>query len=336
MAGRHAAEQVKRIVREAGFDLCGIAPPGPVPFSGFVEEWLRRGYAGEMAFLHRHLESRRDVRWWLPWAESIIVTGLSYFRRSTPVPAAPPTRSSLPLPIANLRGRVAQYAKGLDYHRIGRRKLEAVVARLRDEFGPRLQTRICVDTSAILERSLALAAGIAWIGKNTMAIHPRLGSFFFLGEIVTNLDLPPDSPMPDRCGTCTRCLEACPTGAFPVPHVLDARRCIAYLTIEHRSEIDPQLADRMGDWVFGCDVCQMVCPYNRRAPETREPGFQRAAADEDPLLRDILTWTEQDYRQATRGRATRRAKLSMWRRNARHALRNASAKSPTQGGSGQT
>ncbi len=336
MTDRQTAERVKRIVRETGFDLCGIAPPGPVPFGGFIEEWLRLGYAGEMAFLHRHVESRRDVRRWLPWAESIIVTGLNYSPRSSEVPAATRARSSSSPQAADLRGRVARYAKGLDYHRIMRQKLDAAAVRLQSEFGPHLQTRICVDTSAILERSLALAAGIAWIGKNTMAIHPRRGSFFFLGEIVTDLALPPDSPMPDRCGTCTRCLEACPTAAFPVPRVLDARRCIAYLTIEHRSEIEPQLAERMGNWVFGCDICQMVCPYNHRAPETQEPGFQQGAGDEDPLLQDILIWTEQDYRRVTRGRATRRAKLSMWRRNARIALRNASAGSPTQGGSGQT
>lgn len=218
------------------------------------------------------------------------------------------------------------YAWGEDYHVVLREKLDALVARLRDVIAEPFQARVCVDTSAIVERELAASAGIGWIGKNTMVLHPRLGSFFFLGEIITDLELTPDEPMPDRCGTCTRCLDACPTGAFPSPQVMDARRCISYLTIEHRGEIAPHLAARMGDWVFGCDVCQEVCPYNRRAPDTTEPRFHAGPESARPLLKAVLSWDESAYRAFVRGRACRRAKLPMWRRNAIIASRNSAAR----------
>ncbi len=335
MAKFDAAEQVKRIAQQHGFELCGITSAGPVPHHEFVSEWLRLGHAGEMTYLCRHQDSRRDVREWLPWAQSVIVVGLYYFREE---PRGGPCGSSdsATLRTRGSRGRVAMYARGRDYHRIMRLRLERMVRGLRREFGAALQARVCVDTSAILERSLASAAGLGWIGKNTMVIHPRMGSFFFLGEIVTDLALAPDQPMPDRCGTCRRCLEACPTGAFPAPYLMDARRCISYLTIEHRGEIEPRLADRMGNWVFGCDICQTVCPYNRRPAESREPGFQFELDAAHPLLERILGWDEAEYREATRGKATRRAKLPMWRRNAQIALRNIADRAPDQSGLGQT
>lgn len=335
MAEFDATEQVKSIARQYGFESCGIALAGPVPHHEFVSEWLQLGHAGEMTYLRRHQDSRRDVRKWLPWAESVIVVGLNYFRaesrgkpRGSSDSAAPRARGS--------RGRVARYARGRDYHRIMRSRMEGMVRELRRGFGATMRARVCVDTSAILERSLASAAGLGWIGKNTMVIHPRMGSFFFLGEIITDLALEPDQPMPDRCGTCMRCLEACPTGALPAPYVMDARRCISYLTIEHRGEVEPELADRMGNWVFGCDICQTVCPYNRRPAESREPAFQFELEAAHPLLERILAWDEAEYREATRGKATRRAKLLMWRRNAQIALRNIADRAPDQSGLGQT
>ena len=185
------------------------------------------------------------------------------------------------------------------------------------------ETKACVDTAPLLEREFAAAAGIGWIGKNTMVLNERIGSYFFLGAIVTTLELVPDEPATDHCGTCTACLTACPTGAFPAPYEMDASRCISYLTIEHRTEIDGSLAARMEDWVFGCDVCQEVCPHNRRAPHTTEPRFVPRPPIVNPVLDELLEWSTEDYRRNLRGSAMRRARLDMLQRNAEIARRNA-------------
>jgi epoxyqueuosine reductase len=176
----------------------------------------------------------------------------------------------------------------------------------------------------LLERELAAAAGIGWIGKNTMVLHQEMGSYFFLGEIVTTLDLACDSPVPDRCGSCTRCLDACPTNALREPYRMDASLCISYLTIEHRAEIPATLAPAVGDWVYGCDVCQEVCPYNRDAPVATEPAFAVRPPGPFPILAELLRWSDDDYRRTLRNSAMKRAKLAMLRRNARIALDNVS------------
>lgn len=302
------SERIKALASSAGFDRCGIASAGPMPREAYLRDWLSRGYAGTMGYLHRHTASRVDVRAWLPWARSVLVVALNYKQ------PAPPKPDDVP------RGRVAMYAWGEDYHVVLRERLEALAATLHCEMGG--QFHVCVDTSAILERELALAAGVGWIGKNTMVLHEGLGSYFFLGEIITDLELTPDAASLDHCGTCTRCLDACPTQAFVAPYQMDASRCISYLTIEHRSAIDPALAAKLDDWVFGCDVCQDVCPHNRHAPDTSEPRFrlpvmQKAALDAaHPLLEDVAGWNEADYAAAVSGKATDRARLDMWRRNA--------------------
>lgn len=301
---------VKTLAADLGFARCGVAPAAPIRRGDYFRQWLAEGRAGTMGYLHRHVGSRIDVRDWLPQARSVIVCALNYHQQTPPRPDERP------------RGRVAMYAWGEDYHVVMREKLEALVARLRDHLGGSFEARVCVDTSAIIERELAAAAGIGWIGKNTMVLHEELGSYFFLGEVVTDLALTPDRPSPDHCGSCTRCLDACPTGAFPAPYQMDARRCISYLTIEHRGTIDSPLADKLDDWVFGCDVCQQVCPFNRDAPLTQEPRF---AADGDaawPALDDIQSWDEVDYRAKVRGRALDRAWQHMWKRNAAIVSRN--------------
>ncbi|MBN2562129.1 MAG: tRNA epoxyqueuosine(34) reductase QueG [Phycisphaerae bacterium] len=328
------SDWIKSAALQLGFDRCGIAVAGPIERMGFLREWLARGYTGTMAYLHRHRASRVDVRAWLPWAQSVIVAALNY-RQPDPSDAArrdadPKSPISNPQsPISNLqspiepRGRVAMYAWGEDYHAVVRDKLDTLVARMREMFDEPFKAKVCVDTSAIVERELAAAAGIGWIGKNTMVLHASLGSFFFLGEIVTDLPLAPDTPEPDRCGTCTRCLEACPTGALVEPHVMDASRCISYLTIEHRGDIAQELAARMGNWVFGCDVCQTVCPFNGRAPESTERRFDASLYDAHPQLDDVLSWDEAAYESRVEGKATNRATLHMWKRNAEIARRNA-------------
>lgn len=298
----------KAAAAEAGFDLVGICRPGPIAHAGYLQDWLAAGRAGTMHYLHRHTDSRIDLTTWLPWARSLIVVGLNY-RQKPPTPPAEDDRR---------RGKVAMYAWGEDYHVVLRDKLEEVATDLADQFGGAFQYRICVDTAAIVERELAMAAGIGWIGKNTMAIHPRLGSFFFLGVMATDLDIAPDAPMIDHCGSCTRCLDACPTNAFPAPYEMDARQCISYLTIEHREAIDPELADKLGDWLYGCDDCQTVCPFNHWDAPTREPRFAPADADAAfPVVADILADDDATLRKQHKRRATRRAKPEMWRRNAK-------------------
>lgn len=316
-----SSDRVKSVAADLGFDRCGISQALPIGRADFLREWLSRGYGGTMGYLNRHVASRIDVRSWLPWARSVIVLALNYRQAPREKPADEP------------RGRVAMYAWGEDYHDVFREKLERMAVRLQAEFSieapdeayapraPRIQ--VCVDTSAILERELAAAAGVGWIGKNTLVMHESLGSYFFLGELITDLELAPDAPALDHCGTCTRCLEACPTQAFVAPYFMDASRCISYLTIEHRSDIDPTLSTKTGDWLFGCDVCQEVCPHNRHAPETQEPRFRLSKKDADgdvdavfPRLSDIDSWDRTAYERAVAGRATGRARIEMWKRNA--------------------
>lgn len=291
-----------------GFDLCGICTAGPIAHADYLRDWLAAGRSGTMRYLHNHVTSRVDLTTWLPWARSVIVVGLNYRQPAPEIPADDNRR----------RGNVAMYAWGEDYHVVMRDKLEQLSALLSERIGAAFQSRICVDTAAVVERELAMAAGVGWIGKNTMAIHPRLGSFIFLGELVTDLEIAPDAPMADHCGSCTRCLDACPTDAFPAPYEMDARRCISYLTIEHRQDFDPELADKLGDWIYGCDDCQSVCPFNHWEVPSQEPRFRPIDTSAAfPVLSEIVDADDATLRRAHKKRATRRAKPAMWRRNAR-------------------
>lgn len=321
------SKAIKRAARDLKFDRCGVARAGPISRSQFVLEWLDNGHAGSMTYLHRHVDSRIDIRTWLPWAESVVVVALNYNRplskndrdRGAKIAAEPD----------DPRGRVASYAHGEDYHVVMRDRLEALLEEMRRMFPESFEARICVDTSAVIERELAAAAGVGWIGKNTMVLDPALGSFFFLGEIVTDLQITPDPPVTDHCGTCTRCLEACPTDAFPSPYVMDARRCISYLTIEHRGEIEPELAGKMGEWVFGCDDCQTVCPFNGRAPIATEPRFAGTPDEAQPSLANLIGENESEYKARVGGKALDRAKFHMWKRNAEIVRRNIESSGPT-------
>ncbi len=265
-----------------------------------------------MEYLHRYFNERADPRLLLDGAKSVIVAALLYKESKPPQAADDPRR----------RGRVAMYAWGDDYHEVIKGKLFALTDRLRAELGRPFEAKVCVDTAPLLEREVAAAAGIGWIGKNTLVLDRQLGSYFFLGGIVTTLELEPDEPLPDHCGTCIACLEACPTQAFPKPYEMDASRCISYLTIEHRGDIPDELHDDMENWIFGCDVCQQVCPYNRHAPATKEPRFSIRPPGPEPVLDDILSWSIEDYRRHLRGSAMKRARLDMLQRNARIAKAN--------------
>jgi epoxyqueuosine reductase len=310
----HKSRVVRELAAALGFERCGVARAAPIGRADYLASWLRAGNAGSMDYLHRNFATRTNPGELLPGARSAVVVALLYHQ---PRPANTTDGHAC--------GRVAMYAWGDDYHDVLRAKLRNLVDRMRAEIGEPFESRICVDTAPMIERELAAAAGIGWIGKNTMVLHPELGSYFFLGVVLTTLDLTPDAAMPDHCGTCTACLDACPTQAFPRPYQMDASRCISYLTIEHRGDISRPFQEMMGQWVFGCDVCQEVCPFNRHAPATREPRF----AVRLPPLEDIPSWTTEEYRRSVRGSAMSRANLDMFHRNAEIVARNASRRRPS-------
>lgn len=304
------SQALRALAGELGFNRVGVCDASPIDRAAYVREWIGRGRHGEMGYLARNLDVRLDPGALLPGARSVIVTAMNYHQ---PVPESAD---------GSPRGRVARYAWGRDYHRVVKRRLHAFTDRLRAEIAEPFEARACVDTAPVLERELAARAGLGWIGKNTLVLDSGLGSYFFLGVIVTTLEIAPDAPAVDHCGTCTRCLEACPTAAFPAPYRMDATRCISYLTIEHRGEIDASLAPQMGNWVFGCDVCQEVCPFNRGAPVTSEPDFAPRAPAAGLDLRDVLAWNDDEYATTLRGSAMKRARLPMLKRNAEIALQN--------------
>jgi epoxyqueuosine reductase len=240
---------VKQRARELGFDSAGITDLAPTPHASHLHEWLRSGMAGSMTYLHRQAARRANPAEIVPGATRALVLSRNYYR-----PDPPPSDRG---------GLVAKYARGADYHDVLAGPLEALATFIRELGPPGTVARSFVDAGPVPERELAQRAGLGWIGKNTMLIDPARGSFFFLASVLTSLDLAVDPPFEaDRCGTCRRCLDACPTGALPGERILDARRCISYLTIEHRGEIPPDLAPLMGTRVFGCDICQDVCPWN--------------------------------------------------------------------------
>ncbi|MCG3128973.1 MAG: Epoxyqueuosine reductase [Phycisphaerae bacterium] len=301
---------VKRLAHDAGFDRAGVTPAARLPQAEYYRNWIAAGHHGTMDYLARHVETRADPRTLLDGAQSIICLAINYRRPPENIPPAGGAAT----------GRVAQYARGQDYHTVLHTLLDTLISRLRTALDTPFDARPFVDTGPLLERSLAAQAGLGWIGKNTCLMHPALGSYLFLGEIITTLELAPDNPMPDHCGSCTRCLEACPTQAFIAPYQLDASRCIAYLTIERREPFPDALAGRVGEWVFGCDICQEVCPHNSAAPYGTHAGLM---ADRTPGRLPLPLLSEMrsgDYRRLTRGTALGRASRAMWQRNARQAL----------------
>jgi epoxyqueuosine reductase len=315
---------VREAAAEAGFDLAGIAPAraADLPELSRFPEWIAKGYPGEMSYLAARNEQGRLKRAALenalPWARSVIVCALNYN-------TAHPYSTACTDPC---RGWISRYAWGgaetpADYHEVIMARLRQIESRLREAVAdPALQTRCYVDTGPVAERVYGKHAGIGWIGKNTCIINQRLGSWLFLGVIVTSLELAPDLPPPDRCGSCTRCLDACPTQAFVAPGELDATRCISYLTIEKRGDIPEELRALMGRHVFGCDICQDVCPWNRRAPATSLPEFQPNPELVNPALDWLASIPDDDFRRLFRGSAVRRTKRSGLRRNAAVALSN--------------
>lgn len=296
-------ERLKQQARLLGFELAGIAPAAEADGFERLRQWLERGFAGTMDYLQRHGDARRHPSSILPEVRSVIMVGMNYRPRS-------PT------------GRISCYAHGSDYHDVLRERLRRLLDWLRQE-RPDCRGRGVVDTAPLLERDFARRAGLGWFGKNTMLLNKRWGSFFFLGALLTNLELSCDEPhIASHCGTCTACLDACPTHAFVAPGLLDARRCISYLTIEHRGDVPEELRHDLGDWLFGCDVCQEVCPWNRKAPPGTEPALQARPDLVNLDLIEILGLSEEEFRQRFRGTALWRAKRSGLLRNAALVLGN--------------
>jgi epoxyqueuosine reductase len=259
---------VKAEAQRLGFQLVGVTAPDPPPHWSVFEDWLRAGRHGEMEYLAREQARlrRADPRQILPDCRSILVLGMRY-----PAGGSERDGARLSQVPAGGNGRIAAYAWGEDYHLVFPEKLKALVTFIEEQAGGPVPNRWYTDTGPVLERDLAQRAGLGWIGKNTCLIHPELGSYLLLAEILLGIELDPDPPfLPDRCGTCTRCLEACPTGCILPDRTIDARRCISYLTIELKGPIPADLRPHMGDWVFGCDVCQEVCPWNRPSGEAEE------------------------------------------------------------------
>jgi epoxyqueuosine reductase len=301
-----------------GFELAGIAPAGPADGFERLQEWLARGFAGSMDYMGRHEEARRHPAGVLPTVRTVLMVAMNY------APAREPFTSEREEPDAshNLTGKIARYARGDDYHDVLRGKLKQLLAWIQREV-PGAQGRAVVDTAPLLERDFARRAGLGWFGKNTMLIHKKLGSYFLLGALLLDLELEADTPFAaNHCGTCTACLDACPTNAFPAPGMLDARRCISYLTIELRRPIPAELRPPMGDWVFGCDICQEVCPWNRKAPPGREPALGARPDLEALDLVEVMGLSEEDFRRRFKGTAIYRSKRRGLLRNAAIVLGN--------------
>lgn len=338
LESRELAIAIRRAARDIGFDLVGIADIQPSPHHDYIAEFFALGRHGTMDYLARMAQAKIDIRSHLPWATSAVCVAMSYYHSPDEGPphishaTANDPRADLRIGItvdhADFSGKriaevpqrsakIASYTAGRDYHRIFTGLLQKLERAVRALLNTDITARTYVDTGPCLERELAARAGLGWIGKNTMMIHPRHGSWFLLGELFLSVPLPADPPVPDRCGTCTRCITACPTQAL-TPYRMDASKCISYLTLENRADIPEEFHAPIRDagYLIGCDICQSVCPFNRRPLAASHPDFQPRAFSGTVSPQTVLRWTKHDWDQATRGRAFRRAKFNMWQRNA--------------------
>jgi epoxyqueuosine reductase len=314
-------ETIKEKARQLGFILAGVTTPDPPPHFSTFEAWLAQGRHGTMDYLatERSRLRRADPREILPECKSILVLATPY---SPPSALRSPHGGSgtSEASVVEARGEIASYAWGADYHDILPKRMKELVQFIEAQVGHTIKNRWYTDTGPILERDLAQRAGIGWIGKNTCLIHPKHGSYFLLSEILLDLPLEPDTPfVTDHCGTCTRCIDACPTDCILPDRTIDARRCISYLTIELKEEISPQLRDKVGNWVFGCDICQMVCPWNRFAGEG-DPAFGENTPARS--LEEEVSISSQEFNRRFKGSPVRRAKRRGYLRNVAVALGN--------------
>lgn len=304
-------ERTKAVKAEAArlkFDACAVAEAtGTIDPDDRLGDWLARGFHAGMDWMARTREVRRDADRKLPGVQSVVVVARNYFaRRPRALPGS---------------GRISRYAWGRDYHRVLIKPLRRLAAFV-EQHCPGCATYCSVDSGPVMEKLWAARAGLGWIGKNSLVLRRDLGSWFFLGTILTTAELEPDAPVADQCGSCTLCLEACPTSALVAPRVVDSNRCVSYHTIENRGEVPVELAKRFGDWIFGCDVCQEVCPWNRRVGETSERDFLPRGDHANPSLERVLSISEGEFRREFVGTPILRAKYAGFMRNARIAREN--------------
>jgi len=300
------ADAIKQRARETGFDLCGVAPATALPELTRLREWLDKGYAGEMIYLHKSADTRADIRNFLPTARSVLVTGSIYFSE---------TKNAGDV-------EIARYAWGDDYHIVLAERLESLVAWIREQHGEPFESAIFVDKHHVQERVFARYAGLGWIGKNTCLINPELGSWLFLAGVALSFDLASDTPVADQCGACTLCIDSCPTGALVEPYEMDATRCISYLTIELGDAIPEHQRAGVGHHVFGCDICQEVCPFNLAPLATLDPAWSPKAGRATPRAAELWQRSDQQLHSLVQGSAMTRTTLSRLRRNVAVALGN--------------
>ena len=323
-------KQIQKRANDLGFELVGITPATQSETIARYQAWIESGYAGEMRYLEKHLPLKTDVRRLLTEAKSVISLAMNYYTLDPPE-----TLTQDPG-----RGQISRYAWGEDYHEVIRERLLELVTFIKQTAETELRTRVCVDTAPIIEREYAQRAGIGWIGKNTNLIHfnPPLdsdtrqqstsgglssGSWYFLAEVLMDVTLDYDTPdLRGSCGTCTRCIEACPTDAIVEPNLLDARLCISYLTIELKGSIPKALRPKMGNLIFGCDICQEVCPWNSKAVSTTEPAFQPREGNLAPRLLSLVGMTQQEFSRRFKGSPIKRAKRRGFLRNVLVAIGN--------------
>ena len=309
------ADLLKSWALAAGFDRAGVAQLAPLEHGESYLRWLSRRDQASMQYMERRIETRIDPSQVFPDARSVLCVALQYH------PLDREDGERQPEPAGDLWRRVARYARGADYHKVMTERLKIVEARIHEAF-PDCRSHRYVDTGPVLERDLAARAGLGAVGKNTMLLHPEAGSWFLLGELFLSLDLAPDQPLADLCGSCTLCLEACPTGALAEPYRLDSNRCISYWTIEHRGAMTPEARRMVGGWVFGCDVCQEVCPWNAAPQDAVHPEMELPAERAELDLARLLRLPREEYVERFRGSAMKRAKLVGLRRNAAVAMGN--------------
>lgn len=314
MDSRATAELLKSWALEAGFDRAGVASLEPAATGEAFLRWIERGDQAGMEYLARRMEARLEPGTIIPGARSALCVALQYAPLSN-------QNGESPEPAGDLWPRVARYARGRDYHDVMGERLKALAARIAAAF-PGAGTRPYIDTGPVLERELAARAGLGAVGKNTNLLHPEAGSWFLLGELFLTLDLAPDLPLADLCGSCTRCLEACPTGALPAPYRLDSNLCISYWTIEHRGPLPPEARERVGTWVFGCDICQEVCPVNTAPVGACHPELELPETRAGLDLIALLRLSRDEYVERFRGSPMKRAKLEGLQRNAAVAMGN--------------
>ncbi|MYA72273.1 tRNA epoxyqueuosine(34) reductase QueG [Candidatus Poribacteria bacterium] len=306
-------QQIHAHANKLGFELVGITPAAQSETIARYRQWIENGYAGKMGYLERHLPLKVDVRQLLTEAKSVISLAMNYYTLDPPKALAEDPA----------RGQISRYAWGDDYHDVIRQRLSELVDFIKKIAQTELKTRVCVDTAPIIEREYAQKAGIGWIGKNTNLIHWRSGSWYFLAEVLINIDLESDTaPLRGSCGTCTRCIEACPTDAIIEPNLLDSRLCISYLTIELKESIPKALRPKIGNLIFGCDICQEVCPWNSKAVPTDEPAFQPRDGNLSPKLLSLIGMTQQEFSRRFKGSPIKRTKRRGFLRNVLVAIGN--------------